>query len=147
MHNFLLFILTAILGLVSIVIPPLLLPGEYYNSPLFPLVRTGIERFSFLTMSLLIITGMLPGILSHRSAWIWGLGSVFLLPFLAISEMIVEPTSHNLWPIEFTVTYGFISIFATVGAVLGRFIKERKGKTEDRKGTGEQCFSNHRRKE
>lgn len=128
-NAFLLFTMTAFLGLAAIIIPPLVLSEKYYEAPLFPLVKTGIEKFSIFSMILLILCGMIPGILSPEREWLWGLATVFFLPFLAIAEMIVDPTSHTLWPIEFTLSYGFIALFGAIGAALGRPIKRRKQKS------------------
>ena len=41
-----------------------------------------------------------------------------LFPIASIAEMILYPTSHNLWPLEFFV-YGILSIPAVVGALIG----------------------------
>ena len=39
--------------------------------------------------------------------------------------MLVDPYSHNLWPIEFIV-YGFMTIPGIFGAYIGAFIRKRK---------------------
>lgn len=122
--NIILFILIAILGLAAIAIPPLLLPVEHYESPLFPIIRTGIENFSFYSMALLIICGMIAGMLSPSHKFLWSFASVSLFPIISIAEMIVDPSSHKLWPIEFTLTYGFFFFITLLGALIGKFIRE-----------------------
>lgn len=124
-RDFIFFVLSAILGLASIVIPVVLTPGiKYYDSPLFPLVRTGIEGFSFSSSCCLVISGVILGFLNPMSPWRWGIGTMTLFPILAIVEMIVDPYSHNLWPIEF-ICYGIMSIPAILGAFAGAFIRRK----------------------
>lgn len=122
--NIILFILTASFGLIAIVIPPLFLPVEHYESPLFPLVRTGIETFSFYSMALLILCGITAGVLSPTHKFLWSFASVLFFPLLSIAEMIVDPESHKLWRIEFTLTYGFFFLITLLGTLLGKFIRE-----------------------
>ena len=118
------FVIAAILGLASFIIPVTLNSKiKYYDSPLFPLIRTGIEGFSFFAMSCLVINGIILGFLNSRCPWRWGLATMAFFPILAIIEMIADPYSHNLWPIEFVV-YGILSIPAVLGAIIGAFIKK-----------------------
>lgn len=132
--NIILFIFTAFLGLAAIVIPPLLLPVKHYEAPLFPLIRTGIEAFSFLSMVLLILCGIIAGMLSPAHKYLWGFASVSLFPLISIAEMIVDPSSHKLWPIEFTLTYGFFFLFTLLGALLGKFAIEIRDRNLSRSG-------------
>jgi hypothetical protein len=108
--------LTAALGLLAVVLPPLVLPGiRRYEAPLLPLVRTGVEGFSWLSLALLVATGGVAGLLRPGRPWRWGAASMLALPLIAIAEMRLDGTSHDLWPLEFAC-YGLGAIPAALGA-------------------------------
>lgn len=48
-----------------------------------------------------------------------GISMLALLPVAAVAEMMADPTSHNLWPLEFAM-YAVISLAPAAGAALGR---------------------------
>lgn len=122
--DLLVFVLAAILGLLSIIIPPLLTPQtQYYDSPLFPLIGTGIENLSLNGISFLFLSGIVLGFLCPKRAWLWGLGTMFLFPVLAFAEMIADPYSHNLWPFEFII-YGLMTIPGIGGAYTGIWVRK-----------------------
>ena len=118
------FVVAALLGLTAFVAPVWVLHLRSYSAPLFPLVRTGVEGMSFLTLVFLFCGGIILGCFGRGNPFLLGLTTVVLLPVFAIAEMIVSPTSHNLWPLEFAI-YGVVSLSAVVGAFLGRFIRRR----------------------
>ena len=123
--DFIFFMLSAILGLASFMIPVMLTPGiKYYDSPLFPLIRTGTEEFSFFTACCLVISGFIIGFLNPKHPWRWGLATMSLFPILAIIEMVVDPYSHNLWPFEFLM-YGVLTVPGILGAITGAFIRKK----------------------
>ncbi len=113
----------AILGMISIVLPVFFLKDLiHYDSPLFPLIRTGIEGISMYSIGFLIISGFIIKLFSDESSWKIGLMSMALFPLAAICEMIVDLSSHNMFPIEF-IFYGFYTIPAIIGAYLSQFIR------------------------
>lgn len=118
----------ALAGLGCIMAPPYLLPGgirRIYEAPLFPVLRTAWENLAFLpTMLLLFILGMGLGAALPKSWRSVGISPVLLLPVAAILEMFADPTSHNLWPIEF-VFYGFVGLAPLVGALAGSLVRRR----------------------
>ena len=57
------------------------------------------------------------------NSWKIGLMSMALFPIAAICEMIVEPSSHNMFPFEFII-YGLITIPAIIGAYLAEGFKK-----------------------
>ncbi len=121
------FLLAAGLGLLAIVVPPLILPGiEPYDAPLFPLVKTGVEGFSLLSMVMLVGAGAILGYLRPRGAIVWGAATMVVLPPLAVIEMMADPTSHNLWPLEFFF-YGMGTLPGIAGAVFGARYGRRPG--------------------
>ena len=106
------------LGLLAIVLPPLMDPGSRrYDAPLFPLVRAGVEGFGLLSALLLFVAGAIVGAARPPRAWLWGMATLFPLPVIALAEVMVDPTSHNLLPIE-CAFYLVLAVPAAVGAQL-----------------------------
>src|SRR5437016_10230981 len=112
----------ALLGLIAIVAPVWILNLRRYSAPLFPLLRSGVEGMSLLTLVFLFCAGFLVGCFGRGHPFLLGITTVVLLPIAAVAEMIVSSTSHNLWPLEFAI-YGFVSLSAVVGVFLGRFMQ------------------------
>jgi len=116
------FAATSLLGLLAIVVPVWVLDLRRYTAPLFPLIRSGVEGMSLLTLVFLFCAGFLVGCFGVGHPILIGIATVALLPILAIAEMSISPTTHNLWPLEFII-YGGISLCAVAGALAGRFAK------------------------
>jgi hypothetical protein len=86
-------------------------PSRIYEAPLFPIVRAAIEEMQFLTFAFLFASGLILGVLfRNRSNPLCAAATVLWLPVVAIADMLVDPTSHNLFPIEFAL----YAIFAIV---------------------------------
>ena len=119
-------IVAAVLGFISITSPPYIIPGRkvvLYEASLFPFIRTAIENLSILpTTVLLILSGGIVGYLKPEKWGLLGFSTIVLFPIASITEMILCPTTHNLWPIEFFV-YCILSIPALVGALIGSKLK------------------------
>ena len=122
------FIVAAVLGFLSIILPPYITPGKkvvFYDAPLFPLIATAIKNLSILpTTLLLMITGCIMGYLKSEIWWLLGFSTIILFPIASTSEMILYPTTHNLWPLEFLV-YGILSIPPLIGALFGSKLKNK----------------------
>lgn len=119
------FILGAVLGLISIIIPPLwIVDVKVDQSPVFPMVWTGIEGMSLWTLFFLFSSGIFLGVIYPKRKILLGMSTMSLLPILAFIEMSVVPNSHNIWPIEFVI-YGFCTIPGIVGAYIGAFIRKK----------------------
>jgi hypothetical protein len=117
------FVTIAILGMSSIVLPVFFLDDlKHYDSPLFPLIRTGIEGISMYSLGFLIFSGFIVKLFSDVPSWKIGLMSMILFPLAAICEMIADSSSHNMFPIEF-IFYGFYTIPAIIGAYTSQLIK------------------------
>jgi hypothetical protein len=113
----------AILGMSSIVLPVFFLDDlKHYDSPLFPLIRTGIEGISMYSLGFLIFSGFIVKLFSDVPSWKIGLMSMILFPLAAICEMIADSSSHNMFPFEF-IFYGFYTIPAIIGAYTSQLIK------------------------
>jgi hypothetical protein len=114
------FVAASLLGVAAFIAPIPILHPRPYSAPLFPLLRSGIEGASILTIAFLFCAGFLVGCFGRGHPFLLGVATIALLPIAAVAEMIVSPTSHNLWPLEFAI-YGFVSLSAVAGAFLGRF--------------------------
>ena len=113
-----------LLGLGSVLLPVWILEKKILDAPLFPLIRTGVDAISTLSLLLLFGSGILLGLLGRANPVLSGLLTMALFPFFALAEVFADPTSHNLWPIEFLL-YGLISLVAVLGACIGRFLQQR----------------------
>ena len=121
--NVLALIAISILGILSIILPVFILPDlKAYESPLFPLLRTGIEGISIYSLSFLLLSGFIVKLFSSISFWKIGLMSMVLFPLATFCEMIFDPTSHNLFPFEF-VFYAIYTIPVIIGAGASQVIK------------------------
>lgn len=116
------FIAISILGMLSIILPVFILPDlKPYESPLFPLIRTGIEGISIYSLGFLFLSGFIVKLFSKIAFWKIGLMSMVLFPLAAICEMIADSSSHNLFPIEF-IFYGIYTIPAIIGAAASQVV-------------------------
>ena len=112
----------SILGVISIVVPVLFEPHlRQYDSPLFPMVRAGIEGISLWSFGFLFLSGLIMKFFTKLPGWKIGLLTMALFPVMTFLEMIVDPTSHNLFPIEF-ILYGFYTIPGIIGAYVAHAI-------------------------
>ena len=113
----------SILGMISIVLPVFFLDDlKHYDSPLFPLIRTGIEGISMYSLGFLIFSGFIVKLFSDVPSWKIGLMSMILFPLAAICEMIADSSSHNMFPFEF-IFYSFYTIPAIIGAYTSQLTK------------------------
>jgi hypothetical protein len=117
------FIAISILGMLSIILPVFILEDlRTYDSPLFPLIRTGIEGISTYSLSFLFLSGFIVKLFSNASFWKIGFMSMALFPLAAICEMIADSSSHNMFPIEF-IFYGIYTIPSIIGAYTSQVIR------------------------
>jgi hypothetical protein len=113
----------SILGMLSIILPVFILADlKPYESPLFPLIRTGIEGISIYSLSFLFLSGFIVKLFSNIPFWKIGLMSMVLFPLATICEMIADSSSHNMFPFEF-IFYGIYTIPAIIGAAASQVIK------------------------
>ena len=122
------YILASILGVISIIFPTFFLPDlKRYDAPLFPLIRTGIEGISIWSFGLLLLSGFGVKLLSKLSSWKIGLTTMAFFPIMAIIEMLVDSSSHNMFPIEF-ILYAVYSAPSITGAYVAEGIKRALAK-------------------
>ena len=119
-------IVAAVLGFISITSPPYIIPGKevvIYDASPFAFIQTAIENLSILpTTVLLILSGSFVGYLKPENWRLLGFSTIVLFPIASITEMILYPMTHNLWPLEFLV-YGVLSIPPLIGALIGSKLK------------------------
>jgi len=116
-------LIISVLGVLSIILPTLLQDLKQYESPLFPIIRTGIEGFSVLSIIFLFSTGFGMRFYTKLSGWKIGLSTMALFPIMAIIEMIVDSTSHNMFPFEFIV-YAITTIPGIIGAYIAQVVQK-----------------------
>jgi hypothetical protein len=117
------FIAVSILGMLSIVLPIFILDNlKPYESPLFPLIRTGVEGISRYSFFLLFLAGFFVKIFSELPSWKIGLASMLLFPLAAICEIIAESSSHPMFAFEI-ILYSIISVPSIIGAYASQALK------------------------
>jgi hypothetical protein len=122
---------SSILGMASILTPVLILQDlKPYDAPLFPMIRTGIEGISLYSLAFLFTSGFAVKMLSASSCWRIGMGCMALFPLAAICEVIYDPTSHNLIPLEL-IFYAFYALPAVLGAYFAQLIAKLVFKRTD----------------
>jgi hypothetical protein len=105
--------------------------APYLNGPVrdypgfLPWIRAGVEDASWTTLGGLAMAGLLGGFFQGRHPFRLGFSTILLLPVWAVIEMFLDPTSHNLWPLEFGI-YAFWGAAASLGAKAGIFFKSRQ---------------------
>ncbi|MEK6701336.1 MAG: hypothetical protein AABZ53_03670 [Planctomycetota bacterium] len=114
----------AVGGLLCVIAPTLVAGTKLMDAPLFPLIRTSVEGLSWVAIVLLCLLGLASGMLTRLSPFAIAPASVAVLPVAAITEMVVDTSTHNLIPFEL-VMYLFMTIPALCGAMLGRFLSLR----------------------
>ncbi len=118
------YLLASILGVLSILLPTFfLLDLKQYDYTLFPMIRNGIEGISIWSFGLLLLSGFGVKFLSKLKSWTIGLSTMALFPVLAIFEMIVDSSSHSMFPIEF-ILYSVYSIPAIIGAYISQVVQK-----------------------
>ena len=110
------------LGLVCVLLP-VLNQASLLPAPLFPRLRTSIEHMTWAPIALLAALGLLAGLLTRLWPPFIALASVATLPIATIAEMVVDPTSHNLFPFEWAM-YLFMAVPVLLTALAGRMIRE-----------------------
>jgi len=117
------YLMISILGVISILLPTFFLPDlKQYESPLFPIIRNGIEGISIWSFIFLFLTGFAMKFFGKLPAWKIGLATMALFPILSILEMIVDSSSHNLFPFEF-IFYTIYSVPAIIGAYISKLVQ------------------------
>jgi len=117
-------LIISVLGVLSIILPTFILQDvKQYESPLFSIIRTGIEGFSVWSIIFLFSTGFGMKFYTKLSGWKIGLSTMALFPIMAMMEMIVDSNSHNMFPFEFIV-YAITTIPGIIGAYIAQVVQK-----------------------
>lgn len=112
--------ISSILGIISLILPTYFLTElKQYESPLFPIIATAVNGISIWAIILLVISGFSISLFSKIEGWKIGLSTMALFPIMSILEMIVDTSSHNLFPLEF-IFYALLAIPSIVGAYIAK---------------------------
>ena len=113
---------TLICGGLIPAVEKLLTPHRQANSPVAFLLIMGT-----LFLSSLIVSAVKPNSLKITGAWVALAAAAFVGG--DVSEILRNPSNHNLWPIEIAML-GALAVGALIaGAVLGRICSEGFGRT------------------
>ena len=110
------------LGLAAFLFPAWRLGAETGQEGFYSLLKTSIEQASGLSFLLLLLTGVVLGFLGRGSVALHGSMTMAAFPALAVVQILLDPSSHNLWPLEFVI-YGLISLVAWAGVWAGRWMR------------------------
>jgi len=112
--------ISSILGIISLILPTYFLTElKQYESPLFPIIATAVNGISIWAIILLVISGFSISLFSNIEGWKIGLSTMALFPIMSILEMIVDTSSHNLFPLEF-IFYAVLAIPSILGAYIAK---------------------------
>ena len=112
--------ISSILGIISLILPTYFLTElKQYESPLFPIIATAVNGISIWAIILLVISGFSISLFSNIEGWKIGLSTMALFPIMSILEMIVDTSSHNLFPLEF-IFYAVLAIPSIVVAYIAK---------------------------
>lgn len=116
-------VVVAVLGLACVLAPVVITPpARLRPAPLFPLLREAVEGIGWVPIAALAALGLLGGLFTRLPTFLIAPASIAGLPAAAILEMLVDPTSHNMFPLEFAV-YFFMAVPVMLAALLGRFVR------------------------
>ena len=76
-----------------------------------------VDGMQPITILMLLLIGFLSALFAPKRFWLGGVSAIALLPILAVVEMIRDPSTHNLFPIEFLI-YGFLTLPGILGGYL-----------------------------
>jgi hypothetical protein len=125
MRNRLGLLVAPVLGLTAMILPVLLRrPARWYDAPLFPVIRNAQEHLGIWQLVFFVGVGIVLGLAFPNRAAALGGAAIVALPLAAIAEMVVDPTSHNLWPFEFLFD-AFYGALVAVGVVVARRLARR----------------------
>ncbi len=96
----------ALIGLAGVRLPVLLF-GRPSQDPFD-------APFALVTLVSLVVAGLVAGVIARGRPLLGGLASVALLPVATFVEVLIDPTSHNLWPLEIVI-YALLALPA-IGA-------------------------------
>lgn len=123
----LLVIITPVLGFMSFLWPQLV-NGVFSEGGRTFSIGNMVEKMMPVTLLLLFILGVVLGAFCRRRDRLWIIGplTMAVFPITAVIEMLLNPNSHNLFPIEFLL-YIITAIPPFVGAYLGHFLAKKIG--------------------
>jgi hypothetical protein len=107
--------LIPVASFLAILLPVWIINGIGFNGEILDSYdpMTGL-----IALFLLLAIGFVSGFLGQRFMVLKGLLIISPLPMIAVYEMCIDPTSHNLWPLEF-IFYGIYGLFASIGPIIG----------------------------
>lgn len=109
------------LGLACVVVP-VLGTSPLMPAPLFPLIRTGVEKLTWVPIAALGALGLAVGLGTRLPCGRAALASVAVFPMAAIAEIVVDSSTHNLIPFEVGM-YLMLAVPVWLMAWVGRKVR------------------------
>lgn len=115
-------LLATVSGFILFVLPELFHVGHY--SSFMTLYRAAVEHMAWGQGILLFVGGGIFRVYL-KPPWPFVVSMCFVasLPILASVEMVKDPTSHNLWPIEFLI-YALTGLIPYAGMITAPLVKK-----------------------
>jgi energy-converting hydrogenase Eha subunit A len=117
------YLLALTWGIVSIVVPAMILGIEKYSHPMFPAVTNGIEGYSWLSLIFQLTGGVLLGLLNPERPWRWGVTMAAAYPTLVIFLVLTARGNSNIVLPVVLIVYAILTIPCVVGAQLGAYTR------------------------
>ncbi len=114
-------LIVSLLGLLCVV-APVLGTSPLMPAPLFPLIRTAVEKLTWVPIAALGGLGLAIGLGTRLPCGRAALASIAILPAVAIAEIIADSSTHNLIPFEIGM-YLFMALPVWVMAMVGRRVR------------------------
>ena len=108
-------------GFVLVVLSGVIHTGADFS--LFVSVDSAVKNISSWFLVMLFVIGCVWGLaLKWPYSFAAAIFQLASLPIVAVIEMVKDPTSHNLWPLEFMI-YAGLSLFSVLGMSIGLGLK------------------------
>ncbi len=126
MHELYWLLSAGISGLLMYILPAAFSPMPESHDGLFPWLEAGVEMSGIHTVIFFIAGGFVIGMIRSKRAWLTATGLILPLYAAAVVEMVMNPYSHNLWPIEF-LFYGVPGCAAVMTSLIATRIARKTG--------------------
>ena len=84
--------------------------------------QVAVEAWGWETLIIILFVGIVAGVKTKTSSAKVGLSTMLFFPLNTIIEIAINPSSHNLWPLEFALYFAF-SVVGLFGFGIGDIIK------------------------
>jgi hypothetical protein len=117
------------LGVVAVYVPARLHgPIRSIGSPVFDWFFSAWKHCNcVVTLGVLFLIGLALALVWPAHWKAAGCSTMLVFPIFAVVEMVTDPNTHTIFPIEFAF-YGFFTLFSLAGAAAGMWFRRRSNK-------------------